>query len=196
MARVASKYCSTTRNSKLTNNIGEGRDKEGREQGMKILIIVLVIMVVLFVVLMVWGYKNNKSQTDAKDFEPTSVLTGFNTILAPFAPKLDPKQLQPPLASCDLRSKPSCAITVSPDASHKSRQAKFKIQPANTPPCASVVYKFSGCEMSPDSDNPCQVSDKSKNPNEFTFAILTGGGSLTISRNAPSNNGSCKVSLE
>jgi len=161
---------------------------------MKILIVVLIVIAVLFVVLMVWGAGNNSSQsaTDAKSFKPTSMLTGLNGLLAPFAPKVASTQFQPALATCNLQSKQTCAITIAADSSHTFRQAAFKVQPAK---CADVLYQSSPGDASSGLPGKQDSSD-AKDPSAFTFTVLKGGGALTITRISPSNAGLCQVSLQ
>ena len=172
----------------------------------KILIIVLVVIAVLFVVLMVWGINSNSKASmgmpantgnstksgnftpeDANKFAPDSMMSGLSGILAPFATKLDPKQMQPALTACNPRAKQTCVIEILPDPKHNLRQSKFKVQPETKPACAHLVYQSSGSE-----DPKTQDSNDAKNPSEFTFAIFKEGGTLKIDR----STGSCQVSLE
>jgi hypothetical protein len=167
---------------------------------MKVLVIVLVVIVVLFVVFEVWGSSTNarEAKTDENTFDPSqhSTLDAFSGLLAPFGPKLQGKDLQPPLTTFNLSSNSHYAERVLTDSDHKFRQAKFTVLPNKT--CAHVVYLPSGSNV-PDKLNKKQDSNESndkKHPNEFTFTILEGGGTLTIDRVPSAPAGLCEVILQ
>lgn len=166
--------------------------------GTKIVVVVLVLVVVLFVVLVVWGAGKNLSEpapsenTFHADQYPTMGL--FNDVLARFGPKFEVNQLQPPVGAFDLRTQPVYNIKVLGDSKHKFRQAKFLVQPSKD--CAIVMFAASG--PLPDKvENPqeSRKSNDAKHPNEFTFTIFEGGGTLKVSRD-PKYAGPCKVTLE
>jgi hypothetical protein len=174
-------------------------------------LILLILIVVLFIVFVIWGHGRNSSQlipispenhpdpeNDQKHFNehPHDTLAAFNKLLVPFTPKLQAKQLQPPLTTFDLASIPHYSENILADSSHKSRQAKFAVRPNKS--CAHVVFMASG--PVPDKMQRTQDSDKAngdnKSSNEFTLTIFEGGGTLTIDRAYPFPAGPCKVMLQ
>ena len=165
---------------------------------MKTLFVVLVLIVVLFVVFALWGASkhSNESEPDLDTLDPHqhSTLDAFNGVFVRFAPKFEVNQLQPSIATFDLRVQAEYNIKVLGDEKHKFRQAKFLVQPSKQ--CAHVEYTASG-DLPPKVKNPQKSEDShdTKHPNEFTFTIFEREGSLTIARGAL-YAGICKVTLE
>jgi hypothetical protein len=166
----------------------------------KVVVVMLVVIVVLFVVFSVWGKSKNASEpkTDESNFDPAkhSTLGSVNEMLAPFGPKLQAKDLQPPLTNFNLSSNPHYAEKVLPDSNHKFRQARLTVQLSKT--CAHVLYYPIGSNL-PDKLKKIQDSDASddkKHPNQFTFTIVEGGGTLTIDRAPSYPAGACEVILQ
>ena len=163
----------------------------------KVVFIVLIVIVVLFVVLAVWGSENAKApKPDPKNFKSSSYpgFDSLNTMLAPFGPKFQAKDMQPPLTSFNLSSTAHYQEHVLPDSSNKFRQAKFTVQTVQGKRCAHVVYAPSG--NPPDNLKKSQDSnDDTKHLNQFTLTILEGGGTLTVDRTS-SVGGPCEVTLQ
>jgi hypothetical protein len=154
----------------------------------KVVLIVLVLIVVLFVVLVVGGSSRNASgpKTDENNFNPNehSTLAAFNGVLAPFGPKLQAKDLRPPLATFNLSSTPHYQERVLPDSGHKFRQGRFTVQPDN---CAHLVYVPSGSNL------PDKLKKQQEYTKQSTFTIFEEGGTLTIDR---ASAGPCEVILQ
>jgi hypothetical protein len=162
----------------------------------KVVFIVLIVIVVLFVVLAVWGSENaTVPRPDPKNFNSSSYpgFDSLNTMLAPFGPKFQAKDMQPPLTKFNLSSTAHYQEHVLPDSSNKFRQAKFTVQTVQGKRCAHVVYTPSN---PPDSLKKSQDSnDDTKHVNQFTLTILEGGGTLTVDRTS-SLGGACEVTLQ
>jgi hypothetical protein len=147
----------------------------------KVVLIVLVLIVVLFVVLAVGGFR---LKIDEGNFSTNSTLAAFNGVLAPFAPKLQAKDLRPPLATFNLSSTAHYQERVLPDSGHKFRQGRFTVQPDN---CAHLVYVPSGSNLSD------KLKKQQEYPKQSTFTIFEEGGTLTIDR---ASAGPCEVILQ
>ena len=78
------------------------------------------------------------------------------------------------------------------NSSHKFRQAKFKVEPADG--CAHVAYAEAGSDT-PDSLKQ-QDSAKAKDPNQFSFTVGALGGTLTLDRKPAAPARPCTVQLE
>jgi hypothetical protein len=156
----------------------------------KVVFIVLIVIVVLFVVLAVWPRPNPKTFNSSSYPE----FDSLNTMLAPFGPKFQAKDMQPPLTSFNLSSTAHYQEHVLPDSSNKFRQAKFTVQTVQGKRCAHVVYTPSG--NPPDNlKNKQDSNDDTKHLNQFTLTILEGGGTLTVDRTS-SVGGPCEVTLQ
>jgi len=162
----------------------------------KIVIIVLVLIVVLFVGLVVWG-SNNQNKSFNSD-KPPAVMDWFGQLGS--GPKVDVKQLQPPVKTFDLSRQAKYSVVVLADDDHPFRQGKIKVQPAVSPSssCAHVVFApkpVSGLSKElkdpQDSSNP-----KIRDRNDFTLTIPKGGGDLVIERLSPLSTAPCTVALE
>jgi hypothetical protein len=166
--------------------------------GTKIAIAILILVAVIFVVLVFAG----PSQADATppanpDPQAYPSLASMNQVLAAFSPGLDTTQLRPSVAFFDLGATPSFAVTIGA-SSHSLRSAKFEIQPKQGTRCAHLVYNAFGQappgleslkNQDPDAAKP------SSNPFEISFAVLAGGGELSITRE-PGHPGPCTVALK
>ena len=169
----------------------------------KVVLILLLLIVVVTVVFIVRGprpttendptsFKNALNQTPPKH----PMLDSANGILAPFAPKLAVTSLSPSTKTFDLSSKAEYDIQILPDSSKKFRQANFVVTPAKT--CAVVVYTPSGnvIESLKTPQNSNKTQDRTHPDTQFSFTILQGGGSLTVSRSPSLNKGApCTVAL-
>ena len=160
----------------------------------KVLLVLLIIVIVLFVVFVAWGAKKNFSEPAPKADTFNSEKYPIPGVLARFGPKFEVNQLQPPLAAFDLQTQPQYSVKVLGDSKHKFRQAKFLVQPSKG--CADVKYTAPG-PLPPNVRNPQKSGDSndSNHPNEFTFTMFEGGGTLTIVRTTPYAS-PCKVTLE
>jgi hypothetical protein len=155
----------------------------------KVVIILLVIVAVVFAVLVVLGPRASPENFQAA--APHPVLDSFNEILAPFAPKVAVTSLSPSQKTFDLSSTSQYSVKILPDRSHAFRKANFVVSPAKS--CARMVYTASGGN----GDDPLksQASDQDpKHPDQFSFVIAKGGGTLVIQRKQQ-QPGACVVVL-
>ena len=181
----------------------------------KVLIIVLILIVVVFVVILVWGHGTNAKQlmplsppdhpdpqSDEKTFNSQdhphpAFLDTFNDLFSPFSPKLQAKQLQPPITTFDLALRSNYEVVISEDMNHKFRQAKFAVRQGKA--CTFVIYTASPTQKDAREELKRQDSDRAtdkKDPeHQFTFTILDGGGKLVVQR-ATSSPESCVVELK
>jgi hypothetical protein len=169
----------------------------------KVVIIVLVVIAALFVVLMIWGAGNNSSQSssqspsdDAAGFnsKPHSFLSNISGRLG-YGPKLDVKQLDPPLKTFDLAKQAKYQVKVLADSDNPFRRASVKVEPLLSPSCAHVSFTPEPVDGLSDDLKKTQRSDDSniKDPNDFTFTIPKGGGELVVEPRSP--NKPCTVTL-
>lgn len=162
----------------------------------KVVLIVLALVAVLFVVLVLMG-PLDKSTENANSFTPSkhTTLQSMSGVLAPFAPKLSVKSLFPQTHTFDLSLTPSYEVAVLPDTSQRFRQAEFIATPSKY--CASVNYKprdSSGLDKG--AIQRSEDSGSSDHPERFSFTVLSGGGTLTVSRSSPLTPGLCVLVLQ
>jgi hypothetical protein len=160
--------------------------------GTKILLVVLLLVVVLFVVLVVRGPRPSP-QKDPASFNaaPHPMLASFNEILGPFAPKLAVTALSPSQKTFDLLSTSNYSVKILPDSSHDLRKADFVVSPVKS--CARLAYTAS--DGNADDPLKSQASDQDpQHPDQFSFVIAKGGGTLVIQRKQQ-QPGACVVVL-
>jgi hypothetical protein len=162
----------------------------------KVVLIILALIAVLFVVLVLIPPRV-KTTENADSFASGkhASLDSVNSILAPFAPKLSAKALQPPLQAFDLSLTPSYKITILPDTSQKFRRAEFVAFPSKH--CALVTYTpsdSSGLDKGKPQDS--EHSGSSDHPDRFSFTFLSGGGILKIDRSSPATPARCTLVLQ
>lgn len=166
----------------------------------KIVVIVLVLIAVVFIVLVVWGSGNHQdSGTTSAKFskqEPPSFVKGFHDMFGSRGPKLDAAHMFPSLTTFDLQKQGVYTIKVLSDEDHSVRQARLKVLPPGNG-CARMIFKPINAPQGLDKTQDTDDSDAGiKNRNDVTFSIPKGGGTLTVTREAPMSAPPCTVALQ
>ncbi len=176
--------------------------------GLKFPLILLLVVSIAFVVVMVRGSRKNNSEklsgdnkSDADKFSPEKydVIGSLGSVLGPFSPKLEVKQLKPSLATYTLQPQTTYTLKIAADPKNKFRTAKFRMPTSSEKRCAHLIYTSAQDppeEMSSLKDQDSEkVGDADKPKAEIAFTILSAGGTITLARDL-GFAGPCVVRLE
>jgi hypothetical protein len=166
---------------------------------MKLALIILVVIIAVFIALMFTGSRTNAGGAssgntgDAENFDAGDypAVGWLGATLGKFSPKVTAAQIQPSIAQYNLQNQPGYSLTISADAKHKFRSAKFAVPVFGSQRCAHLVYKSaaappSGLESLKEQDSEkLGGSDKKTPKTEVTFTILSSGGQIAIARSSP-----------
>ena len=163
--------------------------------GSKVVFVILVLVAVLFAAAMFLRPGSGSDETpDTFASEDHPTLASMNSLVAPFAPKLQQNGLLPSMGTFDLSRVPGYKVTVLPDTSHTFRVAQFTVFPSKA--CALVVYTpadSKGFDQGKPQDSDHAVTKG--HPEAFSFNVASAGGTLSIARRSPLQTAPCTISL-